>query len=191
MRANETAEVVSRSVTELGRRVGLSNQEFNVGLHLAGLLGGEPGAWWFTEQGKPFATVHNHDNGYGGYAHRSFDTTTWRETVTDKVDLSEAGIARIRQFITDRTLAQKEEREAATAAADAAFQRFQAAKHIAETGQNVGSAARTKIIVGLGVAVTAYGLCKAVPLARRRWQGRAGASQPDRDRSDHDAPPAA
>src|SRR4051812_36004288 len=95
MPASETAEAVSRTVTDLGRRVGLSAQEFNVGLWLAGLLGGEPGAWWFTEEGKRFATSHYHQNGYGGSAHRSWDVTTWLETVTDELDLSEAGIARI------------------------------------------------------------------------------------------------
>lgn len=191
MPANETAEAVSRSVTELGRPFGLSGQEFNVGLWLAGLLGGEPGAWWFTKQGKRFATEHYHQNGYGGHAHRSWDTTSWLETVTDELDLSEAGIARIRQFITDRKLAQKAEREAAAAAADAAFLLTQAAKHTADAARDVGSARRTRVIVGLGVAVTAYGLGKAVPVVRRRWQQRADASQPDHDRSDRDAPPEA
>lgn len=175
MPASETAEAVSRSVTELGRPFGLSGQEFNVGLWLAGLLGGQPGAWWFTEQGKRFATEHYHQNGYGGHAHRSWNTTSWLETVTDELDLSEPGIARIRQFISDRKLAQKAEREAARAAADAAFLATQAAKHAADAAPDVGSATRTRVVVGLGVAVTAYGLCKAVPVVRRRWKERAGA----------------
>jgi hypothetical protein len=182
MPANETTEAVRRSVTDLGRRFGLSPQEFNVGLNLAGLLGGEPGAWWLTEKGKRFAAEHYHHNGYGGHAHRSWDTTTWLETVTYELDLSEAGIERIRQVIADRKLAQKTAREAATAAAEAAFLRTQAAKHPADAAPDVGSATRTRVIVGLGVAVTAYGLYKAVPHVRRRWKQRAGAPEQAEDR---------
>lgn len=182
MPASETAEAVRRSVTYLGRPFGLSGQEFNVGLWLAGLLNGEPGAWRITEQGKRFATEHYHENGYGGVAHRSWDTTTWLETVIDEVDLSEAGIARLRQFIAARKLAQKEERKAATAAAEEAFRAFQAAKHSADAAPDVGSATRTRVIAGLGVAVAAYGLYKAVPLVRRRWQQRSGAPGHAQDR---------
>lgn len=102
MSATETVEAVSRSVTQLGSRFGLSAQEFNVGLWLAGLYDGEPGAWFLTEKGKQFATVLYHENGYGGYAGRSWDTMKWLETVTAEMDFSEENIARIRQFLADR-----------------------------------------------------------------------------------------
>ena len=160
----------------------------NVALNLAGLLGGEPGAWWFTEKGAQFAAEHYHHNGYGGHAHRSWDTTSWLETVTDELDLSDTGIARIRQVIADRKLAQKAARETARAAADAAFLATQAAKGAAYAAPDVGSATRTKVIV-LAVAVTACGLYKAVPLVRRRWQERAGAPHQPRNGSDRGAPP--
>ena len=189
MPATETTEAVSRSVTELGSRVGLTPQEFNVGLWLAGLLGGEPGAWHCTEQGKRFATVHSHHNGYGGHAARFWDTTSWPETVIDKLDLSEANIARIRQFIAGRKLAQQVELKAGRAAADAAFLASQAAKNAADAAPDVAGATRTRVIVGIGVAVTLYGLHKARPRVRRWWKERAGAPDPARDRSDRSAPP--
>ncbi len=191
MPATETAEAVSRSVTELGRRVGLTAQEFNVALKHAGLLDGEPNAWWFTEQGKRLATSHLHDNGYGGYAARAWDITTWPETVTDLLDLSEDGVARVRQFLTDRRATQQAALKAARAAADAEFLRKLAGQKAADAAPDLAGGSRIRVIVGLGVAVTAYGLYKAVPLVRRRWKERAGAPQQARDCSDRGARPRA
>lgn len=173
MPGNETTEAVRRSVSALGSRVGLSAQEFNVALKRAGLLDGEPGAWRLTEAGAPFAAVRDHTNGHGGFAYRAWDTTTWLETVTDKLDLSEAGVGQIRQVLADRRLAQKVARDAGTAAAEEAFRRAQAAKRAADAA---GSATHAPVVLGLGAAATAYGLYKAVPMVRRRWQQRAAAS---------------
>lgn len=189
MPANETVDAVMRSSTDLGRKLGLSAQEMNVAFKLAGLRDGEPGAWGLTEKGARFAAQHYHDNGYGGYAHRAWDTTTWLETVTDELDLSQAGIARVRQVIAERKLAQKAAREVATAAAEAAFLRTEVAKHTADAALDVGNATRTNVIVAVGVAVTAYGLYRAVPRVRRRSKERADASQPARNRDDREAPP--
>ena len=83
---------------------------------------------------------------------------------------------------------QKTAREAATAAAEAAFRRHQAAKHAADAAPDIGNATRTRVLVVLGVAVTAYGLSKALPLARRRWEERAGAPQQARDGDDRGTP---
>lgn len=187
MSGNEATEAVRRSVTALGSRVGLSSREFNVGLKLAGLLEGEPGAWRLTEKGARFAAEHSHDNGYGGYAHRAWETRSWLETVVEELDLSETGIGQIRQVVADQRLAQKVAREAGTAAAEAAFRSAEAAKRTADAAQAVGTVTRTPVIVGL-VAATAYGLYKAVPLIQRRRHQRADAA-PDRDRSDRDEPP--
>src|SRR3954466_6390609 len=107
MPANETIRAVMRSARDLGARIGLSDQEFNIALMLAGLLDGEPGAWSLTEKGARFAAVHYHQNGYGGYAHRSWDTTKWLQTVIDELDLSEEGIREIRQVIANRKLVLK------------------------------------------------------------------------------------
>jgi hypothetical protein len=187
---SETAEAAKMSATRLGLERGLSAEVINFALKLAGLQDGEPGAWWATEEGAPYVAEQFRQRGTGGYAHfnPSWEWLTWDPAVIDELDLSGAGIARIRQVIADRKLAQKAAREAATAAADAAFLATQAAKHAADAAPDVGSATRARVIVGLGVAVTAYGIYKAVPLVRRRRQQRADAQQA-RDRTDRDAPP--
>ncbi|MDO9353328.1 MAG: hypothetical protein Q7T55_06515 [Solirubrobacteraceae bacterium] len=170
MPGNEATETARRSVSALGSRVGLSAQEFNVALKRAGLLAGEPNAWQLTEAGAPFAAVRDHTNGYGGSAYQAWDTTAWLETVIEKLDLSEEGVGQIRQVLADRRLAQKVARDAGAAAADEAFRQFQSAKRAAEAA---GSAPRAPVVaVGLGAAVTAYGIYKAVPVVRRRWQQR-------------------
>lgn len=131
---SETAEATKMSATRLGLERGLSAEVINFALKLAGLQDGEPGAWWATEEGAPHVAEQFRQRGTGGYAHfnPSWGWQTWDPAVIDKLDLSEAGIARIRQVIADRKLAQKAAREVATAAADAPFLATQAAKHAAD-----------------------------------------------------------
>ena len=185
MSATDTAQVAFRSARELGSRVGLTAQEFNVALKRAGLLAGEPGAYYFTELGTRLATTHLHDNGYGGYAARAWEITTWPETVTEMLDLSEDGIAGIRQFLADRRAAQWAAIKAERAAADAAFRARQAAKQAAEAAPDVVSGSRTWVLVGLGATAAGYGLYAVW----RRRQKRASAPEPARDRGERGAPP--
>lgn len=189
MSATDIAQVAFRSASELGARVGLTAQEFNVALKHAGLLDGEPGAYHFTELGKRLATTHLHDNGYGGYAARAWDITTWPETVTEMLDLSEDGIAGIRQFLADRRAAQWAAIKAERAAADVAFRARQAAKQAAEAAPDLAGGSRTWVLVGIGAAAGAVVLWKAVPIVRRRWQQRAGAPEPARDHGERGAAP--
>lgn len=173
MPGNETTEAIMRSATALGREVGLSSREFNVALKLAGLLDGQPGDWHLTELGQRLGKINDFDNGYGGFAHRQWDTTTWSESVIDKLDLSEAGIRHVRQIIADRKLAQKLARAAETNAADEAFLSAQAAKRAADAAKDLRAPAPAALMLGLGVTVTAaYGLYKAVPRIQRRRQPR-------------------
>jgi len=177
MAATNTAQVVSRSVTELGRCVGLTAQEFNVALQHAGLLDGEPGAWLFTEQGRRLATSYMHDNGYGGSAARVWDVTTWPESVIEKLDLSEPAVARVRQLLAGRRAAQGAALKAARAAADEAFL-TRRAKQAADAAPDIAGGTRALVLVGVGVLGGAYGLFKAMPALRRRWQERADAPEP-------------
>lgn len=190
MSTTETAGAISRSVTQLGSRFGLSPREFNVGLLLAGLYEGEPGAWRLTEKGERFAISLYHDNGYGGGAHRSWETLKWLEAVTAEMDLSESGIARIRQFLADRKVTQLAELKAARAAADAAFRASQTAKQAADAAPGVAGGTRARVIVGLGVTVTAIGIYTAVSLVRRRRNESADAPEPARDHDERGASPA-
>lgn len=56
--------------------------------HDHGFLEGKPGAWGLTELGEKFAKWSDHDNGYGGYAHRAWSYITWDEKVTDALRAS-------------------------------------------------------------------------------------------------------
>ena len=185
MPATDTAEVLSRSVTELGRRVGLTAQEFNVALKHAGLLDGEPGAYYFTELGKRLATVHTTTTATAASPHRSWDITTWPETVIEKLDLSEDGIAGIRQFLADRRAAQWAAIKAERAAADAEFLRKLAAKKASEAAPDVAGGARTWVLVGLGAAAAGYGLYRGW----RRCKKRADAADRPRERGERGTPP--
>ncbi len=177
MPISETAEAAKMSATRLGLERGLSAEVINFALKLAGLQDGEPGAWWATEKGAPYVAEQFRQRGTGGYAfmNPSWEWLTWDPAALDELDLSEAGVRQIQEMIAARRLAQKAAREAGAAAADAAFLATQAAKRAADAAPDVGGATRTRVIVGLSVAVTAYGLYKAVPLVRRRWQQRSGA----------------
>lgn len=65
------------SARRIGEYTGGSAQDVNKQLAEAGLLEGEPGAYSITEAGEAYGQDHDHDNGYGGYAHRSWSTRTW------------------------------------------------------------------------------------------------------------------
>ena len=185
----ETAQALTKSASALARQLGLDAQELNFLFKLAGIYDGEPGAWRLTEKGARFATELSHTNGYGGYAHRAWDTIKWDPKVLRELDLSDAVKQQARQLVADRRLAKSAALKAARAAADAEFLRTQAAKHAADAAPAAGAVSRTTVTVGLGVAVAAgYGLYKAVPLIRRRRQQRADAQQA-RDRTDCGAPP--
>lgn len=69
--------MVEKSARLLGREFGRTAAEMNLLLKEHGYLDGVPGAYQVTDKGAEFATHHDHDNGYGGYAHRSWYTTTW------------------------------------------------------------------------------------------------------------------
>lgn len=71
---------VGKSARIIGREeFGLSARDMNVLLKKHGYLYGKPGAYGLTEKGKRFGEEQFHDNGYGGYAYRSWETTTWNE----------------------------------------------------------------------------------------------------------------
>jgi hypothetical protein len=176
MAATNTSQVFPRSASDLGRRVGLTGQEFNVALQHAGLLKGEPGAWLFTDHGRQLATTYMHDNGHGGIAARAWDVTTWPESVIEKLDLSEAGVTRIRQFLADRKTAQRTTLKAARVVSDNGFLADQAKQ--AAGAPDVARGSRALVLVGVGLGGI-YGLSKAVPALQRRWQHRTRTADED------------
>lgn len=71
------------TATQLGTIFGRGAAAMNVLLKEHGFLEGGPGAWMPTELGKQFAQAHDFDNGYGGYAHRSWGWLSWSDGLID------------------------------------------------------------------------------------------------------------
>ena len=80
---------MKESARLLGQRLGLSSQETNHMLKEEGFLEGKPGNYNLTEKGKEFGEYSAHDNGYGGYAHRSWGFPIWdSDKVLSSIDTS-------------------------------------------------------------------------------------------------------
>lgn len=76
------------TATQLGTVFGRGAAAMNVLLKEHGFLEGGPGAWMPTELGKQFAQSHDFDNGYGGYAHRSWGWLSWGDGLVDALKAS-------------------------------------------------------------------------------------------------------
>ena len=97
---------MSLSATRLGREYGLTNQEMNVLLKEEGFLDGEPGNYHPTEKGKRFIIEKYDDNGYGGYAARSWEWYEWDESIIDELHVTDE----IKKEIREKTSAQRRRR---------------------------------------------------------------------------------
>lgn len=76
------------TATQLGSTFGRGAKAMNVLLRDHGYLEGEPGHWLLTELGRPFANFHDFDNGYGGYAARSWGWLSWSDGLIDALKAS-------------------------------------------------------------------------------------------------------
>lgn len=70
---------MGKSARVLGWEFGRSARDMNTLLKDYGYLDGSPGAYRLTEKGERYGSDHSHENGYGGYAARSWETRTWNE----------------------------------------------------------------------------------------------------------------
>ena len=161
----------------LGQRLGLTAQEFNYALKEAGFLSGEPGAYSVTERGAKLAAEEYHHRGTGGYDHynRWWETRTWDDSVVGELDLSDARRTQIRQAVSDLRRAARAARSEAAVVADRPRHR---AAVVADRSRSDAVGARVVDIDALAkpvllTAVAAYGIYKAVPLARKLWNEKA------------------
>jgi len=111
------------SATDVGRPHGLNGRVTNRLLEALGVLEGRPGDWTLTEKGAALASTIQHDNGYGGYAYRGWETTYYDPQIVDEItpELIEqarnADIAHRAQKTLENAASREE--------AEAAFQDFQ------------------------------------------------------------------
>ena len=77
---------MSLSAQMIGEMFGLTAQEMNMALKLLGYLDGEPGHYLPTVKCKPFYLQKYYDNGYRGYANRTWSTVTYNESMIEPLE---------------------------------------------------------------------------------------------------------
>ena len=73
------------SAKRIGEVLGLNAREVNLLLKEKGFLSGKPGDWILTELGKQFGKVIPRDNGWGGWAKRTWNIMMWDEEIVDQL----------------------------------------------------------------------------------------------------------
>lgn len=144
------------SATQIGKHFHLNGQEMNAVLKVLGILEGEPGNYSPTEFGKQFGRYNYFDNGYGGYAARSWDTIYYDESIINWIS------QRVnKEIIQDACTKLKEHNAEVKAAQIAAQEAFEAKLQkekmaIAKTIQhskNKKKAVITVLVIGGVVAI--------------------------------------
>ncbi len=116
------------SASEIGRRIGASAIEVNRLLRDQGFLYGEPGAYGLTSKGLKFGVQRSFDNGYGGVALRTWETTRFEPSILDVLDASPTKLAKVREDLAIHKEALRAARMLAQEQADEQFRAFQASK---------------------------------------------------------------
>lgn len=157
------------SATEIGVRIGATAAEVNRLLNDQGFLYGEPNAWGLTEKGKAFGAHTSHDNGWGGWARREWETTHFDPSIIEVLDSSPEKLAKVRADIAAHKRALKAASRVAQDEAEARFQKFQADKAAAMLPREIDPN-RVWIVIAsaLFVAGTTFAVYKGVRWYQRR-----------------------
>lgn len=165
------------SARGIGKLIGATAQEVNGLLKDQGFLYGEPGAYGLTPKGKEFGVQQVHDNGYGGFAHRSWETTHFAPDITGVLDSAPERLIKVREDILARKQALSAARKAGRDQAEAHFQAFQASKEPAKVEHEIDPQKVWLVIAGIVViAGASYGAYKGL-----QWYKRKKAAQTDLD----------
>lgn len=103
---------MSLSAKRLGYELGLTAQEVNVLLEEEGFLSGEPGNYTPTEKGEDFSISKDKDNGYGGYAARSWEWLEWDESIIADLNVTPEKRAHIKEKTAEQRRQRRAERDA-------------------------------------------------------------------------------
>lgn len=171
---NHAPKLTARGI---GKLLGATDVEVNYLLKDQGFLYGEPGAYGLTPKGKEFGVQCLHDNGYGGSAHRSWETTHFAPNITEVLDSSPEKLAKVREDILARKQTLSAARKVLQAEAEARFHAFQASKEAPKVESEIDPQKVWLVIAGIAILVAAgYGAYKVV-----RWYKRTKAAQEDPD----------
>jgi len=155
------------SATDIGDKIGLPPVETNMLLKAQGFLSGDKGNYLLTEKGKEFGVHVDHDNGYGGSAHRQWYATYYDESILGELDTSPDALEQVRANAT----ADRAEKAAALKAERARMAAEWEETHGSETDEPADLDWQ-KILVGLGIlggaALAGYGIYRGVQRLRRR-----------------------
>jgi hypothetical protein len=146
-----------KSARILGYDFGLNAQEMNVLLKQEGFLDGEPGAYSVTERGEPYADEQFNYRGTGGSIqyNPTWTTTTWDDSITSELDVTDDKKQQIRQQVADARRAARE---------PAVEEEIEPQPEEDSNGR--GFDARPLLVVG-GVIAAGFGIYKAAPHIKR------------------------
>ena len=137
-------------------------------------LHGEPGAYGLTAKGQQFGSEREHWNGYGGSAHRSWETTHYDPAIVEALDAAPDKLAEVRETIGIRKQAQKVASQIAQAEAEKNFKQLIASKETAEPDTGIDPVKVLMIVAGVVViAGASYGVYRGVQRIKRLKAGRA------------------
>ncbi|WP_426990751.1 hypothetical protein [Pseudarthrobacter sp. Y6] len=163
------------SARGIGKQIGATAVEVNYLLKDQGFLYGEPGAYGLTPKGKEFGVQQVHDNGYGGFAHRFWETTHFTPSITEVLDSAPERLAKVREDILARKQALSAAAKVAQAQAEAHFQAFQVSKEAAKVEHEIDPEKVWFVVAGIvAIAGASYGAYKGV-----QWYKRKKAAQTD------------
>lgn len=170
-----------KSARILGKDYGLTAQEMNQLLKDQGFLDGNPGEYFVTEKGAPFAKEIDFHRGSGGYAqyNRYWTERTWDESIKDVLDTSaesrdtaRAAVAEARRIKWDKIKTDRAEAEAAFRASrpDLFPVEMPTEPHPPSDQSSNGWATAGKVASDIGLAALAgYGIYKAAPHIKKWW----------------------
>lgn len=165
------------SARGIGKQIDATSMEVNRLLKDQGFLYGEPGGYGLTPKGEKFGVQQAHDNGYGGYAHRSWETTHFDPSIVEVLDSSPDRLAKVREDILARNHSLSAATKVAQAEAEAHFQVFQVSKKAAKAEYEIDPQKVWLVIASIVViAGASYGLYKGVQWYKNK---RAAPTDPD------------
>lgn len=172
---------MGKSARILGADYGLTAQEMNQLLKDQGFLDGNPGEYFVTEKGAPFAKEIDFHRGTGGYAqyNRYWTERTWDESIKDVLDTSaqsqhiaRAAVAEARRIKWDKIKADRAEADAAFRASRPELFPVETPTehHLSADWSSNGWASAGKAVSAIGLAaIVGYGIYKAAPQIKKWW----------------------
>jgi len=133
----------------------LSSQEVNRLLANQGYLEGDVGEYRLSPKGEDLGGYSDHDNGYGGFAHRQWGWLNFDRSILDELDTSPEAVAQARQEVLERRHAVQAANKLAQLAAE---EKFLAPLEDSDSDDGEWDLKKIAIIVGVTAATVAAGV---------------------------------